>query len=60
MSNSIQLTLEQRLMIEKTKREIEAMSSVEDLRKMAKELLTLWMQQKAACAWVIRNGGRPL
>lgn len=55
MSDSIAITLEQKLLIEKTKREIDSTRSVEDLRKMAKDLLLLWMQQKAACAWVLRS-----
>lgn len=55
MSDSIAITLEQKLLIEKTKREIDSTRSVEDLRKMAKNLLLLWMQQRAACAWVLRN-----
>jgi hypothetical protein len=55
MNDAIGLTLEQKLLIEKATRDIDSTQSVEELRKMAKELLSLWMHQKAACAWVIKN-----
>jgi hypothetical protein len=55
MNDSIELTLEQKLTIEKTNRDIDSIESVEALQKLAKDLLSLWMHQKAACIWMMKN-----
>ena len=54
----IKLTVAQEFEIERLTRAIEAETDVGRLRQMAKLLLSAWMTQRAAAAWVIRQAGR--
>jgi hypothetical protein len=48
-------TVSQRFEIERWNRIIDNTTSVEDLRRAAKELFHAWQSQKAATAWAMRN-----
>jgi len=54
----IELSMAQEFDIERLTRAIEAESDVGKLRQMAKMLLSAWVSQRAAAAWVIQQAGR--
>ena len=54
----IELSTAQAFEVERLTRAIEAETDVGKLRQMAKMLLSAWMTQRAAAAWVIRQAGR--
>lgn len=49
------LTAEQMFEIERHCRLLDSLEDVSTLRNLAKQFLSLWMQQKAATAWVMRQ-----
>lgn len=52
----IELTLTQRFELEAHNRLLDDIDDMETLRSMAKLLLQSWYAQKAATAWVMRQG----
>ena len=53
--NKIELSFNQNFELEKLKRSIDTVTDVKELREMAKSLASLWMTQRAAVNWVIRQ-----
>lgn len=60
MSDPIEITTTQRFELERFSRDLDTCNNVEELRKIAKQLLQLWMSQKAATAWLMRQPRPPL
>lgn len=54
-SDAIQLSISQKFEMEKMNRIIDNCTNIEDLRQVAKSMLSAWMVQKAATAWMIRE-----
>ncbi|MBU6251206.1 MAG: hypothetical protein KGO47_08585 [Cyanobacteria bacterium REEB417] len=54
----MELTPEQAFEIERHSRLLDDISDVQTLRNMAKLLLRAWIHQRAATAWVMRQGLR--
>ena len=53
--NKIELSFNQNFELEKLKRSIDTVTDVKELQEMAKSLASLWMTQRAAVTWVIRQ-----
>lgn len=51
----LNLTLGQQFEIERFNRVIDECNSVEELRKISKQLLSAWHTQKAATVWVMKQ-----
>ena len=60
MNGSIQLTIEQRFQIEQFNRTLETTTDPDQLRQLARQLMTAWQTQKAATSWVMRQGMPPI
>lgn len=56
MADPLKLSTAQSFEVERMNRMIDSCSDVAELRKVAKQLLQVWMGQKAATAWVMRQG----
>lgn len=59
-TDPIALTMGQTFEIERFNRAIDATESVDKLRDLAKQLLSAWMNQKAATNWAIRQQMSPM
>ena len=55
-TGGMELSMTQRFELESHSRLIDDLDDVETLRSMAKLLLRSWYAQKAATAWVMRQG----
>jgi hypothetical protein len=55
LGNAIELSMGQKFEMEKMSRAIDSCNSVEELQSLAKTLVSAWMTQKAATAWMIRE-----
>lgn len=53
--NKIELSFSQNFELEKLTRSIDTITNVKELQDMAKSLASLWMTQRAAVNWVIRQ-----
>lgn len=60
MSDPIEITTAQSFELERFSRDLDDCKNVDELRKIAKQLLQLWMGQKAAALWVMRQRHSPL
>jgi len=49
------LSLSQVFEKERMERAIDSCSNVEDLKSLSKQLLSAWMNQSAACSWIMRH-----
>jgi hypothetical protein len=58
--NAIALSLSQTFELEKMQRVIDSCDNASDLKALAKQLLSAWMTQKAACLWVMRQNNERL
>lgn len=58
--NAIALSLTQTFELEKMKRAIDSCDNASELKALAKELLSAWMTQKAACLWIMRQNNERL
>lgn len=54
-NDAIKLSMGQRFEMEKMNRAIDSCNSVSELQTLAKSLVSAWMTQKAATAWMIRE-----
>lgn len=52
----MQLTLQQRFEVERMSRTIDEATDTAELRNLCKLILRAWYDQKAATAWVMRQG----
>lgn len=52
------LTLQQKFEIERMSRTIDEANDITELRNLCKLILNAWYSQKAATAWVMRQGLR--
>jgi len=55
-TGGMELSMAQRFELERHGRLLDELNDVETLRSMAKLLLQSWYAQKAATAWVMRQG----
>jgi hypothetical protein len=55
----LNLSVSQKFQIERFSRDIDATNDINQLRKIAKELLVGWELQKAATNWAIRQNMTP-
>lgn len=55
MTEPLALSLGQQFELERMTRAIDATAEVEDLQRIAKQLLQAWHSQKAATQWVMRQ-----
>jgi hypothetical protein len=55
MGNSIELSMNQKFEMEKMSRVIDNCNDLAELKSLTKTLLSAWMTQKAATAWMIRE-----
>ena len=58
--NAIALSLSQTFELEKMQRVIDSCDNASELKALAKQLLSAWMTQKAACLWVMRQNNERL
>lgn len=58
--SAIALTLTQTFELEKMQRAIDSCNNASELKTLAKQLLSAWMTQKAACLWIIRQNNERL
>lgn len=58
--DAIALTLTQTFELEKMQRAIDSCDNASELKALAKQLLSAWMTQKAACLWVMRQNNERL
>jgi hypothetical protein len=58
--NAIALSLTQTFELEKMQRSIDSCNDVSELKALAKQLLSAWMTQKAACLWIMRQNNEKL
>ena len=58
--NVIALSLSQTFELEKMQRVIDSCDNASELKALAKQLLSAWMTQKAACLWVMRQNNERL
>ncbi len=58
--NAIAFSLSQTFELEKMQRVIDSCDNASDLKALAKQLLSAWMTQKAACLWVMRQNNERL
>lgn len=56
MIGPMQFSTESRFEMERMGRAIDATTHVPDLQKLCKDFLQAWQTQKAACAWIMRQG----
>ena len=56
----LKLSMSQQFAIERFNRDIDNCNNIDELRKIAKNLLQAWEMQKAATNWVIRQNMTPL
>ena len=55
MSDAIQLTMSQRVELERFSRAIDSTADPAQLRTLAKQLLHAWQSQRAATDWIVRQ-----
>ena len=60
LPNAIALTLAQTFELEQMKRAIDSCNNASELKALAKQLLSAWMTQKAACLWIMRRNNERL
>ena len=58
--NAISLSLSQTFELEKMQRAIDSCNNASELKALAKQLLSAWMTQKAACLWIMRQNNERL
>lgn len=55
LGSAIELSMGQKFEMEKMNRAIDSCTDVKELQSLAKTLVSAWMTQKAATAWMIRE-----
>ena len=55
MGNIMELSMGQKFEMERMNRAIDACQDMAELKSLAKRLVSAWMTQKAATAWMIRE-----
>lgn len=55
MGNTMELSMGQKFEMEKMNRAIDACNDLKELKSLTKQLVSAWMTQKAATAWMIRE-----
>lgn len=55
LDDAMELSMGQKFEMEKMNRAIDGCSDVNELRSLAKTMVSAWMTQKAAIAWMIRE-----
>jgi hypothetical protein len=55
LENTMELSMGQRFEMEKMSRAIDSCNDINELKSLTKTLVSAWMTQKAAIAWMIRE-----
>ncbi len=55
LGNTMELSMGQRFEMEKMSRAIDSCNDINELKSLTKTLVSAWMTQKAAIAWMIRE-----
>lgn len=55
LGNAMELSMGQRFEMEKMNRAIDGCEDIKELKSLAKTMVSAWMTQKAAIAWMIRE-----